>query len=149
MARPSPAAPSAAMVTRSATARPDQEFAVAVSAGDRRGHDADARPVQVAIEPLGDVGGEARVKWAVADVDGIDAFRAPREEHLGEAAGRGADVERSDAVHGEAERVEGGNELEGCAGNIFRRGIVERDGGIWRYRQCRTRGGLAIDRDPA
>src|SRR5437868_2942903 len=57
MAMPSPAAPSAAMVTRSATARADQEFAVAVSAGDGRGHDADARPVQVAIEPLGDVGG--------------------------------------------------------------------------------------------
>ena len=42
---------------------------------------------------------------AVADIDGVDLPRAARQQHIGEAAGRGADIER-DPSGVDAEMVE-------------------------------------------
>ncbi len=42
---------------------------------------------------------QPRMQLAAPDVDRVDAPRAAREQHLGEAAGRGADVE-TDAIGG-------------------------------------------------
>ena len=61
------------------------------------------------------VGGEARVELAVADVDRDHRTRAAREQHVGEAAGRGADVEAGEAVGIEAEGVERRGELDPAA----------------------------------
>ena len=41
---------------------------------------------------------QPRMQLTAADIDGIDAARAAREQHLGEAAGRGADVEADAAA---------------------------------------------------
>ena len=73
------------------------------------------------------VGGELRVELAVADVDGEDLDRAAFEQHLGEAAGRGADVERHEALRRIAEAVERGDHLEAAARDVAARRIVERD----------------------
>ena len=58
------------------------------------------------------VGGEARIKLAVADVDGEHLARAALEQHLREAAGRGAEVERDAAGRRIAEPVEPGDQLQ-------------------------------------
>jgi hypothetical protein len=65
-------------------------------------HEGAIEPARVAILERDDpwVGGEARVQLIVADVDGIDARRAALEQHLGEAAGRRADVEGNEAATG-------------------------------------------------
>ena len=42
-----------------------------------------------------------------ADVEGVDVAGAAGEQHVGEAAGRGADVEGDPAGRVEAERVQG------------------------------------------
>src|SRR5215813_11680760 len=43
---------------------------------------------------------QTRVQLTMADVDGVDPARAGFEQHLGEAAGRGADVESDNAGDG-------------------------------------------------
>ena len=61
------------------------------------------------------IGGEARVELAVADVDRHDRARAALEQDVGEAAGRGADVEAGEAVRIEVEGDQRGGELDAAA----------------------------------
>ena len=51
------------------------------------------------------------MKLAVTDVDASHMRRAARQQNMGEAAGRGADVERLFAGWIERENVERGGEL--------------------------------------
>ena len=46
------------------------------------------------------------MELSVPDIDGVDARRAPFEEHLREPAGRGADVERRPTLRRIAEMIE-------------------------------------------
>src|SRR3546814_4451723 len=52
---------------------------------------------------------------AASDVDGIDLRRAARQRHVGEAAGRGADVEAAEAGGVDREAVEGMRQLDAAA----------------------------------
>ena len=61
------------------------------------------------------VGGEARIELAAADVDRDHLRRAARKQDVGEAAGRGADVEADEARGIEREGVERGGELDPAA----------------------------------
>ena len=87
---------------------------------DRLRHEGAIEPARVATLERDDprVGGKARVQLVVADVDRIDARRAAVEQHLGEAAGRGADVQGNDALDRETEMVEGGDQLRGSARHV-------------------------------
>ena len=85
---------------------------------------------------------KAGMHLAVADIDGDDMGRAALEQHLREAAGRGADVERVAAGRIEAEMVEPGDQLQRRARDIALRRIVDGDlaragngsGRAWRRR---------------
>ena len=73
------------------------------------------------------VGGKARVQLPMADVDRDHASCAPRKQHIGEAAGRGADVEAGEARRVESECVERGGELHAAARSPgMRRGGFDR-----------------------
>ena len=61
------------------------------------------------------VGFEARVELAMADVDRDDVSRPAREQHVGKAARRRADVEAGEAARIERESVERRRELEAAA----------------------------------
>ncbi len=52
------------------------------------------------------VGAELGVELVAPDIDGIDLGRAAGEQNLGEAPGRGADIERHPPLNLEAEGVE-------------------------------------------
>ena len=84
---------------------------------------------------------EARIELSVTDIDGDDLRRAAREQNVGEASGRGADVEADEAPRIEREGVERGGKLDPAArrpgvgrlgldrrvvGHLFR-GLLERD----------------------
>ena len=84
---------------------------------------------------------ETRVELSVTDIDGDDLRRAAREQDVGEASGRGADVEADEASRIEREGVERGGKLDSAprrpgmrrlgfdrrvTGNLFR-GLLERD----------------------
>ena len=81
---------------------------------------------------------QARMQLAAPDIDGIDAPRAAREQHLGEAAGRGADIEADAARRIDAEMVERGRELHAAARDpgMRRRGAQRRIGGDLVRRLC-------------
>src|SRR5260370_28210900 len=49
------------------------------------------------------------------DIDGVDAAGAARQQHVGKAAGRGADIESFPAVDHDPEMVEGMGELHAPA----------------------------------
>ena len=72
---------------------------------------------------------QTRVELAMADVDGVDAPRAARQQHIGEAAGRSADIETIEAMRIEPESVERRRELDAAA----------RDPGMGRARCDRAR----------
>ncbi len=95
-------------------------------------HEGAIEPARVATLERDDPGSAARraCSWSWPDVDGIDARRAAVEQHLGEAAGRGADVEGNDALHRKAEMVEGGDQLRGSARHVSSRRARQADGGI-------------------
>ena len=61
------------------------------------------------------------MQLAVADVEGDHARGAALEEDVGEAAGRGADVEAVEAGRIDAERVEPVRELLAAARDVRRR----------------------------
>ena len=67
------------------------------------------------------VGAELRVELAVADVERDDARRAPLEQAVGEATGRGAEVEAVEARHVETHGVESVGELLAAARDEARR----------------------------
>ena len=95
------------------------------------------------------IGCQARIELAVSDVDGVHAPCAAFQEHLGEPAGRGANVERDDAVGRKAERVERRHQLQGGARDVRRRGVIDGDGRVARHGQRRAGRGLAFDGHPA
>ena len=64
------------------------------------------------------------VELPVADVERDDARGAALQQHVGEAAGRGADVERLAAGDGDAEGVERVRELQAAAADV---GVVRRE----------------------
>ena len=53
------------------------------------------------------IGREARIELPPADIDGDDRRRAAREQHIGEASGRGADVEADETAKDRARRRRG------------------------------------------
>ena len=55
------------------------------------------------------------MQLAAPDIDRIDAPRAAREQHVGEAAGRSADIEADAPRRIEAEMIERGGELQPAA----------------------------------
>src|SRR4051812_12043323 len=63
------------------------------------------------------IGAQTRVQLAVADVDGDDPRGASLKEHVGEAAGRGADVDAIEPGRVDAEPVEPVRELLASAGD--------------------------------
>ncbi len=69
---------------------------------------------------------EALVQLVVADIDGVDPRRAAFQQHLGEAAGRGAEVEAGHPRRLDAAGLETRNELESGARDIAGGGIIER-----------------------
>ena len=58
---------------------------------------------------------KARIKLSVADIDGDDLRRAARQQDVGEAPSRGADVEADKARGIESEGVERGGKLDPAA----------------------------------
>src|ERR1700723_2215196 len=61
------------------------------------------------------VGRKARIELSMADIHGDDVGRAARKEDVGEASGRGADVEADEARRIEREGVERGGKLDSAA----------------------------------
>ena len=57
------------------------------------------------------------MKLVAPDIDGEDAGSAALEQHLGEAPGRGANIERDEALRVEAKSVERRCQLEPAAGD--------------------------------
>ena len=52
---------------------------------------------------------------AMSDIDGVNPRRAARQQHVGKAAGRGADVEGRLAIDRDPEMIEGMGELDAPA----------------------------------
>ena len=65
--------------------------------------------------------GERRIELPVADIDRDDMRGAALQQHLREAAGRGAEVERRQAGRIEAEGIEAGDQLQRRARDVTRR----------------------------
>lgn len=81
-----------------------------------------------------------------ADIDGIDLGRAAGEQHVGEASGRGADIERNPPRRLQPEGLQGGRELEPAAGDVGRGArldLKDRAGGDQRPRLQRRHAGHA------
>ena len=87
--------------------------------------------------------------WPCADVDRVNLRGAALEQHLGEAAGRGAEVEGDAAGRRVAEMVERGDEFQAPARDVVDGRIEERDRRSFRDRHRRPGGGNAVDRDDA
>src|SRR4051812_39002650 len=60
---------------------------------------------------------QPRVQLSATDIDGVDLVRAVREQHLGKAAGRRADIKANIATRIEAEGVERGDKLQRATRN--------------------------------
>ena len=61
------------------------------------------------------VGRKARIELSMADIHGDDVGRTARKEDVGEASGRGADVEADEICRIEREGVERGGKLDSAA----------------------------------
>ena len=72
------------------------------------------------------------VQLPAADIDRVDAPGAALQQHLREAAGRGADIEADHAARIEAEMIERGHELQAAARHV---------------RMRRARAQFGVDRD--
>ena len=64
------------------------------------------------------VGAQPPIELAVADVERDDAGGAAPQQHVGEAAGRRADVERAASLRVDRERVERVRELDAAAADV-------------------------------
>ena len=82
---------------------------------------------------------------AVADVDRRDPRRAALDEHVGEAAGRGADVQRGAPADGDAERVERVGQLDAAAPGVRVVGGRRRHVRRGRHRRARLRDDDPVD----
>ncbi len=80
------------------------------------------------------VGAQAPVELSVADVERDDLPRAALQQHVGEAAGRRADVERERAGDLDAERVERVREFQPPATDVRMIRHAQRDVGVARRR---------------
>ena len=80
-----------------------------------RGKGADVGALQTGHPWVGAQGG---VELVAADIDGVDMGGIPPQQHVGEAAGRSADIEAGQAGGVEAEGVERRRELETAAGDV-------------------------------
>src|ERR687887_69796 len=67
----------------------------------------------------------------VSDIHGVDAHSAARQQDIGEAAGRGADVERNLAFDRYCEVIEGVGQLDPAAGNPRVIAPFEGERGVW------------------
>ncbi len=85
------------------------------------------------------------VQLPVADVEGDDARRSALEQHVGEASGRCADVERLAAVHLDAEGIEGMRQLEPAAADVRMVSADQRDLGGGLDLRARFADDLAVD----
>jgi hypothetical protein len=65
---------------------------------------------------------------AVADIDGMYAFGAARQQHIGEAAGRGTNIERDLIPNLDREMIECVGELEAAARDPGMIAPFEREG---------------------
>ena len=92
---------------------------------------------------------QAPIELAVADVEGDDPARAALEQHVGESAGRCADVERLAAVDGYAERVERMRQLDPASADVRMIRLLQRDGGIVRHRHSGFLRRLSVDEHDA
>ena len=73
------------------------------------------------------IGGKCCRELPVPDVDGAHMGGAALQQHLREAAGRSADIERVAAARVEAEMVEAGDQFQRGARNIAPRRVVDLD----------------------
>ena len=87
------------------------------------------------------------VELAVADVERDDPRRAAAEQDVGEAAGRGADVEREASGHLDAEDVERVRELDAAASDVRMVRLDQRDVGVGRDRRAGLGHDLAVHAD--
>ena len=85
----------------------------------------------------------------MTDVEGDHANGAALQQHVGEAAGRCADVERLAAVDRDAERVERVRQFDAAAADVRVVGLFERNLCISRDRRAGFLRGLAVDQDDA
>ncbi len=60
----------------------------------------------------------AVMQLPAADIDSVDLARAALKQHLGKAAGRGADIEADAAFRIEAETVERGHQFQAAARDV-------------------------------
>ena len=88
------------------------------------------------------------MQLAVPDIDGEHLFRAMREQHLREAAGRRADIETRLSADGERIDFQGLVELDAAARNERVR-LFGFDHGIGHHHVRGARDGLAIDANKA
>ena len=67
------------------------------------------------------------MQLVASDIDGEHTLRPAGEQYLGEASGRGADIERDEALGVEAEGIESGGELEAPARDEGRGVLVDHE----------------------
>ena len=84
---------------------------------------------------------ELGVKLAAADIDRIDFGGSACDQHVAEAAGRGADIERYRTLRVEAEGIERGCELFSAAGNVAARARAQAELGIGGHLDARLQRG--------
>ncbi len=72
------------------------------------------------------VAAQLPIELAVADVEGDHAPRAALEKHVGESAGRGADVQREPIAHVDAKDVERMGELDPASAHVRMIGTINR-----------------------
>ena len=92
------------------------------------------------------IGAKPPIELAVADVERDDRRGAALQQHVGEAAGRRADVERAPAGGVDAEGVERAGELDAAAADV---GMIRRDeldARVGGDRGAGLRDDLAVDR---
>src|SRR5690348_4706588 len=118
---PSPRWPSRAMVSCSVTRRPEQEFGIAVAAGDWRGDDAEHAPAERTDES-GNIGANRRMHGVVAHNAFLYLRRSGFELRFDQGDDLGAMTDQ----------------LERRRQHQFQRDEADIDGGkIWRDAECR------------
>ena len=83
------------------------------------------------------IGAQFPGKLAVADIDGIDTHRAMVEQDIGEAAGRGADIEADPPGRIDAETLDAVGQLQAAARNPGMVAPAHRQRAVVRHRGAR------------
>ena len=87
------------------------------------------------------------MELAAANVNRVDFGRAARDQHIAEAAGRGADIERYRTVGVEAEGIERGFELLPAARDVAARAGAQSELGVRSHLRARLQRGDARHAD--